>query len=608
MTIADQATSDAANSDGSVDPKHPAPEADAGLWSTLGPLFRGETPAVVALAVSSFLAGLTEASLLVVVANLALTIGGDTTSTSGMGILGVFGDSVDSLFLIALGLTAARFLLQLVDAQLTARTSARLTQRIRQGTFSDYVHTSWEVQAAETEASIHDLLLRHVGKAQGAVSTLATTISTVCMLVALVTSAFIVDPIAAALVIVAGGFLFLLLRPLTKLAKRLAAEQIRLGIVYGTQSREAIDLSLEIRAFGVSDDVSERLRVATEAEITPTAKAVLVSRLVGTVYSLAVVLILLAGLFAVYNLQNRPLATLGAIVIILLRALSQSQSLQSSYHTLSEAVPYVQRLDSERERFRNAVPPSGDEPLDNPESLAFESVSYSYTGDAPALDDVTFQVERGEAIGIIGPSGSGKSTMIQLLLRLRHPQAGRYLVGEVDAADIDDETWFDQVAFVPQDCRVFNGTVKENIAFFRPGLTNEMIEQAARRAHVHDEIVAMPNGYDTDLGSRGGALSGGQRQRVAIARALVQQPSIMVLDEPTSALDMRSEALVHETLSRLKGSVTLFVIAHRLSTLNTCDRIMVMSSGRMQAFGPRSQLEVESEFYRDAIQLSQIRS
>lgn len=115
-------------------------------------------------------------------------------------------------------------------------------------------------------------------------------------------------------------------------------------------------------------------------------------------------------------------------------------------------------------------------------------------------------MERGEAVGIVGPSGSGKSTLIQV--RLRHPDAGSFLVWGVDARQINDESWLDQIAFVPQDCRVYNGTIRENIQFFRPQATDAQIEEAARRAHVHDEIMAMPDGYETKLGSRGGALPG----------------------------------------------------------------------------------------------------
>ncbi|MEZ5179680.1 MAG: ABC transporter ATP-binding protein [Acidimicrobiales bacterium] len=221
---------------------------------------------------------------------------------------------------------------------------------------------------------------------------------------------------------------------------------------------------------------------------------------------------------------------------------------------------------------------------------------------------MSFNIHHGEAVGVIGPSGSGKSTLIQLVLRLRQPSTGRYLVGGVDAGELRDKDWFERVAFVPQDCQTVSDDVMENIRFFRPWISDEDVISAAKRAHVHEEILAMPDGYRTDLGSRGGGLSGGQRQRVAIARALAGNPQLLVLDEPTSALDMRSESLVHETLTELQGSVTMLIIAHRLSTLKTCDRIIVMGSGRLQAFGERSQLEADNAFYREAIALSKLRS
>ncbi|MEZ5323250.1 MAG: ATP-binding cassette domain-containing protein [Microthrixaceae bacterium] len=275
---------------------------------------------------------------------------------------------------------------------------------------------------------------------------------------------------------------------------------------------------------------------------------------------------------------------------------------------MSETTVFAERLLSERARFRASVPPSGDRSLGDAANLSMRNVNYRYVDDRPALTDVSFDVRHGEAIGIIGPSGAGKSTLIQLLLRLRYPDSGTYTIGGVDARSVDDGSWFSEVAFVPQDCQVYNDTIEENIRFFRTDATLDDVIDAARRAHIHDEIMAMPDGYATPLGSRGGALSGGQRQRVAIARALVRRPRIMVLDEPTSALDMRSESLVHETFAKLKGNVTVFVIAHRLSTLNTCDRIMVFGDGRLQAFGERRELERESRFYREALDLSRIRS
>jgi ABC-type multidrug transport system fused ATPase/permease subunit len=198
--------------------------------------------------------------------------------------------------------------------------------------------------------------------------------------------------------------------------------------------------------------------------------------------------------------------------------------------------------------------------------------------------------------------------LIQLLLRLRHASAGSFLLDGVPVGEIEDQSWFSMISFVPQDSRIYDDTVANNIKFFRPEVTDEQIMEAARRAHVHQEILAMPDGYNTVLGSRGGSLSGGQRQRVAIARALLRRPAMLVLDEPTSALDMQSESLVHETLNELKESVTLFVIAHRLSTLNSCDRIMVMDHGKLQAFGDRTDLENNNAFYKEALALSRIRT
>jgi ABC-type multidrug transport system fused ATPase/permease subunit len=581
---------------------------NASLLRTTAILFRGEYLSLGFVSLMSFLGGLSEAALLVLIANLALTIGGQGDEVESAGPFDIAKGDTKTLFLIALALTGARLLFQFVAARTMARTIAKLTQRIRSETFDDYVHASWELQASESEAGVQDLLMRHVAKAQAALVTTNVLIAGVFMVVALLGSAFVVDPVAAGLIIAVGLVLFAALRPLTKVSKRLAHQQVQGGLTYSEHSREAVDLSLEIRAFGVSSAVAERLRTATGLEIAPLYRAQLITRMMSTIYSSAAILILLLALLGLDTFLNQPLAAIGAIVIVLIRALNQTSSLHSSYHNLSEFAPYIERLDAERRRFRESVPPSGASELDHISTVVFDHVSYSYDGVQQALTDVSFEVRQGEAIGIVGPSGSGKSTLIQLLLRLRHAQDGRYTVGGLDAREIDDESWFSLISFVPQECRVYDDTVAENIRFFRSDVTQAEIESAARRAHVHDEIMAMPMGYETVLGSRGGSLSGGQRQRVAIARSLVRAPSMLVLDEPTSALDMRSEALVHETLEQLKESMTLFVIAHRLSTLNTCDRIMVLRDGQLQAFGDRESLERDNEFYRDALELSRIRS
>jgi ABC-type multidrug transport system fused ATPase/permease subunit len=166
--------------------------------------------------------------------------------------------------------------------------------------------------------------------------------------------------------------------------------------------------------------------------------------------------------------------------------------------------------------------------------------------------------------------------------------------------------WMRLFAYVPQDPQLLTGTVRENIRFYRPWITDDAIEDAARRAHVHSEILRFDRGYETVVGQRADAVSGGQRQRICVARALAGSPSFLVLDEPTSALDLRSEEGLRQSLDELRGSVTLLVIAHRLSTLNVCDRIMVLASGRLEAIGAAPELAVQNAYFRDAVALSRI--
>ena len=232
---------------------------------------------------------------------------------------------------------------------------------------------------------------------------------------------------------------------------------------------------------------------------------------------------------------------------------------------------------------------------------------FQYPDGPPVLHDASFTVGVGEIIGIVGPSGAGKSTLVQLILRLREPTTGRISADGRDVHDLRLDDWNRHITFVPQEARLFAGTVAENIRFFRDDVDDEAIARAARRAHLDEEILRMPLGYDTPVGERGSALSGGQRQRLCIARSLVGEPEIVVMDEPTSALDPRSEALIRETISELKARTTVFVIAHRMSTLTICDRIMVMMRGEIQAFEEPDRLERGNVFYREALRLSGMR-
>lgn len=224
--------------------------------------------------------------------------------------------------------------------------------------------------------------------------------------------------------------------------------------------------------------------------------------------------------------------------------------------------------------------------------LAFEHVAFHYASrpDMPVLKDVDFTVRPGERVALVGPSGAGKSTIASLILRFYEPVTGRITVDGRDARDYDLHALRDRMAIVPQEVLLFGGSIRENIAYGRPGASQEEIEEAARKSNAHEFIASFPKGYDTVVGDRGIQLSGGQRQRVAIARAVLKDPAILILDEATSALDTASEKLVQDALDKLMKGRTSIVIAHRLSTVRNADRILVLDKGTVVQSGRHDEL------------------
>jgi ATP-binding cassette, subfamily B, bacterial len=219
--------------------------------------------------------------------------------------------------------------------------------------------------------------------------------------------------------------------------------------------------------------------------------------------------------------------------------------------------------------------------------LRVEELHFSYPSrpDTPVLRGVSCEFPVGKLTALVGGSGAGKSTLISLLGRLYEPSQGRVWVGAVAAADFSLAAYRSRLAFVPQEVLLFGGSIGENIAFGKPEASAAEIEQAARLAHAHDFIQALPAGYATQVGDRGAQLSGGQRQRVALARALLLEPSVLILDEATSALDAESEQHIQAALTEARAGRTTIVIAHRLSTIRDADHVVVLRDGKVAESG-----------------------
>ncbi len=241
---------------------------------------------------------------------------------------------------------------------------------------------------------------------------------------------------------------------------------------------------------------------------------------------------------------------------------------------------------------RFAKPPEG--------RISFEHVSFTYPArpDIEALSNLSFRVEPGETLAIVGPSGAGKTTIFQLILRFYDPQFGIIRIDSVDIKHLDPKDWRGHIGLVPQDPIIFSATVRDNIRAGNPHASDEEIKAAAAAAQALGFIEALPNGFATHVGEKGVQLSGGQRQRIAIARALVRKPTLLLLDEATSALDSANETAIQAALEEVSTSCTTMVIAHRLSTVQKADRIIVLNKGTIESVGTHAQLMEQSELYR----------
>ncbi len=303
-----------------------------------------------------------------------------------------------------------------------------------------------------------------------------------------------------------------------------------------------------------------------------------------------------------FNIDNKVLITqMIPFIYIINRLIYILKTLNHIKGNIISGLPYIDLIYDLARKDNKPVTKDGDTPFTGlEEGIDFRSVTFAYgSGSAPALEGASFYISRGKTTAIVGESGAGKSTVINLLLRFYEPTSGEILIDGMPIDGFRIDSYREKIGIVSQDTFIFNDSVMANIAFGALGTPSEEdITEAARKAGAHEFIEALSSGYDTVLGDRGVKLSGGERQRISIARAILRNPEILILDEATSSLDTRTEMLIHRAISELSVNRTVVIIAHRLSTLKSADRIVVLKNGRVVETGSEAELiDIKGEYY-----------
>lgn len=560
-----------------------------------GPLRRVLAPIAGSLAAATALAALGSMLTLVPLAGIAHVaqrlLEGAAAMPPAPGLRGeIWGTlalSVACLFAGMALVSAGEMLAHLADNRLThglRLAAARRLSRVPLGWFTD--RSSGQVQQALQDdiATLHHLTAHFytaVGRACGAIGISALYL-------------FVLDWRMAVVALAPfPGFFLFLRRAMKASGANMQGFVERLSRIHSATAEFASGIAV-VKAFGAAGKAHGGYRQAVDgfaeafADFTRPLVAAMAHAhaLIAPVTVLGVVLAfgaLFVGLGWMAPVQVLPFALVapGICAPVLL--------LHTLLHDLGSATGAAQRVQTLLDTAVLAPPAPGRQAVPEGHEVRFENVGHAYGEGHQALSDVSLTLAPGTVTAIVGSSGAGKSTLARLLLRFVDPSRGRILLGGVDLRDIETAQLYRRIGFVLQEVRLIHASVRDNIALGRPSASQREIEDAARTAHIHERILALPRGYDSVVGEDA-QLSGGESQRVGIARAVLLDPPVLVLDEPTAAADAGNEAAIQTALSRFAQGRTLMVIAHRLDTVMQADRILVLEDGAIAEQGTHAQL------------------
>jgi len=493
-------------------------------------------------------------------------------------------------------------ILVLISNYITVRINSGYEEETKSNLFKITLKAGWPYLLKQKLGHLETVLVTNVKNS----SILLGYISSIVILaISLVVYAFIAINISFYITLITlafSSFLFFVFKPIIRRTRLIAYEEEKINREISHHVNENILGMKTIKAMLMEGRIAEIAKDYFKRLKNIRIKTYLLVSL-GDAFMEPASLIFICIIFAIsyYKNPNFNLAALGAVIYLIKQIFSYAQQLQKYILGVSAATPYLKNvLEYEKQALDNKEENYGSAPFKFNDILEFKNVNFLYDKKKLILSDINFYIKKGEMVGLIGPSGAGKTTIVDLILRLFNLNQGEILIDKININKIDIQEWRKNIGYVSQDIFLMNDTIANNIKFYDESISENEVEEAAKMANIYDFIQGCPDKFSTMIGERGVLLSAGQRQRIIIARILARRPQFLILDEATSALDNESERQIQEVIENLKNRITVFVIAHRLTTLTNSDRLLALEKGKIVEQGKPSELlsDKESYFYK----------
>ncbi len=502
------------------------------------------------------------------------------------------------LLIFIIALFCAKSILLFTASHIAAYITTTYERKTKTELFHSVLQSNWEYLSRQKVGYLSQILNTDVSNSSALLAYISSFIITSINLAIYTLLILNISPVIALLTVIFGIIMFFSIKPLLQKNKALSQEVTELYKDSAHYVEEAMIGIKAIKSMFLEKGVEARSFSFFERVRILTMRSTFIKNIISALLQ-PFGLVLIIAIFAYfYKMSAFSFASFAVVVYAINKVFANIDIAQIKLHKISFVAPYLGAVVAYKKIA--AVCQESDQgtrPFSFVSKLEFKNVHFAYTATKGILSDVSFSIKKGEMTGIIGPSGSGKTTITDLILRLFKPQKGEILIdGEpIDAIKLSE--WRTKIGYVSQDSYLINDTIENNIKFYNDKISNVDIERAAKMANIYGFIYQLPDKFNTLVGERGVKLSGGQRQRVILARVLARNPEVLILDEATSALDSESESLIQETINALKGTITVIVIAHRLSTVMVASKLLVIDSGKILEQGSPDELLISKDTY-----------